>query len=70
MSDFYHSGGGVGLSSFRANTEKHAVMAGVATIPGKAQCYACGKMTTRASGKITKAGRFLCCSCHSPRTVS
>lgn len=59
MSDLYHKSGAVAQAQFRANTEKRAVMAGVAKIPGKTECICCGKRRTTETGKVTAKG-FVC----------
>ena len=62
MSDLYHKAGAVTQARFRENTEKRAVMAGVAKIPGKTECVRCGKRRTTETGKSTARG-FVCHGC-------
>lgn len=62
MSDLYHKAGAVAQARFRDNTEKRAVMAGVAKIPGKTECVRCGKRRTTETGKVTAKG-FVCHGC-------
>lgn len=62
MTDLYHKAGAVAQARFRENTEKRAVMAGVAKIPGKTECFRCGKRRTTETGKSTARG-FVCHGC-------
>ena len=69
MSDLYHSAGSVGISRYRANTDKLATMAGVTRTPSRDHCICCGKMRTAATGKHNRAGKFVCGMCLNPRKV-
>ena len=48
---------------FRADTQTHASMAWVNTIPEMATCICCGKRRTAKTGKFSKSGRFRCHGC-------
>ena len=62
MTDLYHKAGAVAQAQFRENTEKRAVMAGVAKIPGRTECIRCGKRRTTETGNSTARG-FVCHGC-------
>lgn len=48
---------------FRADTQTHASMAGVNTIPEMATCICCGKRRNMRTGNV-KAGKFICHGCN------
>ena len=62
MTDLYHKAGAVAQARFRENTEKRAVMAGVAKIPSRTECICCGKRRTTETGNSTARG-FVCHGC-------
>ena len=62
MTDFYHPSTPVSQATFRDNTAKAAVMAGVNTIPSMTLCKVCQKRRTTRTGSFSK-GRFTCHGC-------
>jgi len=66
MSSLYD---GTRESQYRERSN-NKTMAGVSKTPLMARCLCCGKRRTVATGIYSKAGRFVCGMCHSPRAVA
>jgi hypothetical protein len=58
----YTRGEPANTADFRASTERHAALCGVAIVPKRCKCVVCQKMRTAITGKVTKRG-FVCNFC-------